>query len=106
MDVTDTNFEEEVLEKSKEKVVVVDFWAEWCAPCNMLAPVLDAAVKSYGEKAELVKVNVDEAPKTSNKYMIDAIPNVKLFKDGEVVTEFKGVVPEDTIKQHIEKALE
>ncbi len=106
MDVTDINFEQEVIEKSKEKVVVVDFWAAWCVPCNMLAPALESAVDSYGGKVEMVKINVDEAPKMSNKYMIDAIPNVKIFKDREVVTEFKGVVPEDTIKQHIEKALE
>jgi len=105
MDVTDTNFEKEVIEKSKEVPVVVDFWAAWCVPCNMLTPALEKVVESYDRKVELVKVNVDEAPQTSNKFGINAIPNVKIFKDGEIATEFKGVVPEETIRQHVEKAL-
>ncbi len=106
MEVSDMDFKEKVIEQSKEKLVVVDFWASWCVPCNMLAPALDEAVKSYGDKAVLAKVNVDECPKTSDEYSVSAIPNVKLFKDGKVVGEFTGVVPEDTIKKHIDKALQ
>ena len=106
MDVTDANFKEEVIEKSKELPVVVDFWAGWCVPCNMLAPALEKAAGSYGDKVVLVKLNVDECPKTSSEYGINAIPAVKMFKDGKVVSEFIGVVPEDTIKRHIDRALE
>lgn len=105
MDADDSDFNEKVIEKSKKLPIVVDFWASWCVPCNMLTPALEKAVESYDGKVELVKINVDKAPQTSNKFEINAIPNVKVFKDGKVVTEFKGVVPEDTIKSEIDKAL-
>ena len=90
MEVSDTDFKEKVIEQSKEKLVVVDFWASWCVPCNMLGPVLDEVCKSYGDKVVLAKVNVDECPKTANEYMINAIPDVRFFKDGKVVGEFTG----------------
>jgi thioredoxin len=103
MDVTDSNFHEKVIEASKKRLIIVDFWADWCVPCNMLAPVLDKVVESFGDKVELVKVNVDQNPETSNKYNISAIPAVKLFKNGEKVDEFIGVQPEDSIKKMIDK---
>ena len=106
MDVSDNNFKEEVIEKSKEKIVVVDFWASWCVPCNMLAPVLDEVVKSYGDKVTLAKVNVDECSKTANEYSINAIPAIKIIKNGEVVEEFEGMAPEDSIRKKIDSALE
>ena len=106
MEVNDANFEEKVIKKSREKLVIVDFWASWCVPCNMLAPSLEKVADSYGEKVVLVKVNVDECPKTANEYGINAIPAVKIFKDGKVTEEFVGVVPEETIKEHIERALQ
>ena len=105
MDANDTNFEEKVIEKSKKILVVVDFWASWCVPCNMLSPALEKAVDSYGDKAVLVKINVDECPEISNKFDISAIPAVKLFKDGKIAEEFVGVIPEDSIKKIIDKAL-
>ncbi len=106
MEVTDANFEEQVLTKSKEKIVVVDFWASWCVPCNMLGPVLEKVVDSYGDKVMLAKVNIDENTATADQFSVNAIPAVKVFKDGKVVSEFTGVVPEDTIKKNIDKALE
>jgi len=105
MDINDNNFEEKVIEQSKEKLVVVDFWASWCMPCKMLAPIIEKAVESYGDKVVLTKLNVDENPTKSNEYSVNAIPDVKIFKDGKVVGEFTGMIPEDQIKEHIDKAL-
>lgn len=105
MDVTDKDFDEKVIKGSKEKLILVDFWADWCTPCHMLAPVLEKVVDSFGEKVMLMKMNVDENPETSNKYSISAIPAVKMFKNGKLVDEFIGVVPEETIRQMINKNL-
>lgn len=105
MDIKDNDFEEKVIQQSNEKPVVVDFWADWCVPCNVLAPLLEKVVNSYDDKVVLMKVNVDECPETSKKFDIDAIPCVKVFKDGKVVGEFVGVATEDVIKQEIGKAL-
>ncbi|MBD3248725.1 thioredoxin [Candidatus Woesearchaeota archaeon] len=104
MEAKDSDFNEKVIEASKEKLIVVDFWADWCVPCNMLAPAIESAVGSF-EKAELVKVNVDQSPKVSGEYEINAIPAVKIFKDGKVVDEFTGVRPEADIKEFIKKYL-
>jgi len=105
MDVTDADFEEKVIKASKGKLIVVDFWADWCVPCHMLGPLLEKVVDSVGDKAELLKMNVDQNPETSNKFNISAIPAVKLFKNGEKVDEFVGVQPEDNIRQIINKNL-
>lgn len=105
MDVTDNNFEENVIEKSKKIPVLIDFWADWCVPCNILSPILEKVIASYKGKLILVKMNVDENPKTSNKFAINAIPAVKLFKGGKEVVQFIGVVPENTIRQLINKNL-
>lgn len=105
MNVTDSNFQEKVIEASKKKLVIVDFWADWCVPCNMLAPVLEKVAESFGDKVILAKVNVDDNPDTSNKYNISAIPAVKFFKDGKLVDEFVGVQGEDKIRQVINKNL-
>lgn len=104
MEVNDADFKEKVIEKSKEKVVVVDFWATWCAPCTMLSPVLEKVVNSYSH-VEFAKLNVDESPKTAAEFEISAIPAIKIFKDGKVVEEFIGVVPEEIVRRHIDKAL-
>ena len=106
MEATDTDFQEKVIEKSKEVVVVVDFWADWCVPCNILGPVLTKVVESYSGKVELVKLNVDKNPQKSGEFQINAIPAVKIFKNGKSVAEFIGVVPEDVIKEKIDEALE
>lgn len=103
--VTDENFEKEVIEASNEKPVVVDFWAAWCGPCQVLGPVIEKVGEDYKDKAKVVKLNVDENKETAQKYSIMSIPSVKLFKNGKVVDEFVGVQPEDAIKSWIDKNL-
>jgi len=105
MEVTDKDFDEKVIEASKKKLIIVDFWADWCVPCNMLAPVLDKVAEIHKETVILAKVNVDENPGKSNEYGINAIPAVKLFKGGKVVDEFTGVQSEDMVKEIIKKHL-
>ena len=105
IDVGDSDFQEKVIEKSKEIPVIVDFWAEWCMPCRILGPVLEKIAKEYEGKLILAKVNVEEAPSTARLYGIMSIPSVKLFKDGKIVDEFVGAVPEYVVKEWIEKNL-
>lgn len=105
MDINDNDFEEKVIEQSRKKLVIVDFWASWCMPCTMLGPILEKVAEDFKDKVVLAKVNVDENPDKSGKYNINAIPAVKFFKDGEVVDEFVGLQPEDKIRKMIEKNL-
>jgi len=102
-DVSEAEFEERVMRASSERPVVVDFWAPWCAPCRMLAPVLAKAIASFCEENEgalaLAKVNVDEAPELARRYGISGIPAVKVFRGGRVVAEFVGVRSEADIRQ-------
>ena len=100
--VSDSNFEKEVIEKSKKVPVVVDFWAVWCGPCRFLGPILEKISEDYKGKFILSKINVDENHKVSEKYEISSIPSVKLFKDGKVVSEFIGAIPESQIKKWLE----
>jgi len=103
IEVNDSNFEEEVIDKSKKIPVVVDFWAQWCRPCLMLSPTLEKLAKENKGKFILAKVSVDEAPLASQKYNIMSIPNVKLFKDGKVANEFVGAYPEDFVNDWLDK---
>jgi len=103
IDVDDTNFEKMVLEQSKKVPIVVDFWATWCMPCLMLGPILEKMVKEHNGKFILARLNVDSSPKNSQKYMIQSIPAVKFFKNGKVIDEFIGVIPEPMIKKWFEK---
>lgn len=103
IEVKDADFKENVIEASKSKPIVADFWAEWCMPCNMLSPVLEKFDKEYKGKFVLVKVNVDEARTAAQKYGIMSIPSVKMFKDGKVVDEFIGALPEEQIKEWLDK---
>ena len=86
--VTDETFEADVLEN--DKPVLVDYWAEWCGPCKMVAPVLDAIAEEHGDKLDIVKLNVDENPVVTQKYGILNIPTLGVFKNGEVVKELVG----------------
>lgn len=101
--VKDENFEAEVI--ASDIPVLVDFWAEWCGPCRMLAPVVSAIAEKYEGKIKVCKVNVDEAESVSEKYMISSIPAVKFFKGGEVVKESIGFVPQANLEKIIEEIL-
>lgn len=88
MELSDATFEEEVLKESKP--VLVDFWAVWCAPCRMIAPVIEEIAETYGDKIKVGKVNVDDNSKIPNQYGIRSIPTVMLFKDGQVAEQVIG----------------
>jgi thioredoxin 1 len=96
-DVTDASFGTDVL--SADKPVIVDFWAEWCGPCRKLGPILDEISVEYGEKVDVVKVNVDDNPAIAAEYGITSIPAVYLFQDGQVKSTVIGARP----KQFFEK---
>lgn len=99
------DFESEVVQRSHQIPVLVDFWAEWCAPCRMLSPVLEKlARQSIGEWA-LAKVNTEELPEVAAQYGIRSIPNVKLFYGGKVIGEFVGALPEPHVAQWLKKNL-
>ena len=105
MDVNDSNFQKEVIERSSEVPVLVDFWASWCMPCQVLKPVLEKIEKEYDGKFVLAKADVDSARETAQKYGVMSIPSVKLFKKGKVVDEFVGAIPEQEIRKHLDKNL-
>ena len=105
IEVDDKNFEEKVIEKSKEIPVIVDFFATWCFPCKILSPILEKVAEEYKGKIILAKVNVDEAREHAIKYNIQAVPTVKFFKDGKILDEFVGVMPEERIKEWLNKNL-
>ena len=102
-DVGDHNFDNEVL--NSEVPVLVDFWAAWCAPCRMLAPVVDAVAEKYEGKAKVVKVNVDENLQISGKYNIKGIPTLLLFKNGVIKEQIVGNTTKDTISKMIDNHL-
>jgi thioredoxin 1 len=102
-EVGDQNFETEVL--NSPVPVLVDFWAAWCAPCRMLAPVVDAIADKYEGKARVVKLNVDENALTSGKYNIKGIPTLLLFKDGVIKEQIVGNTTKDTISKMIDNHL-
>ena len=100
---TDVNFEEEVLKS--DRPVLVDFWAEWCAPCRMMAPAVDAVAQEYAERAKVGKVNVDENQSVASRYNIRGIPTLLLFNRGQVQEQIKGATSKDAIVKMLEKHL-
>ena len=103
IEVNDSNFQEKVIEQSAKIPVVVDFWAQWCMPCLVLSPTLERLAKEYDGKFILAKANVDETKVAAQKYEIMSIPNVKMFKNGKIVDEFVGSLPEPMVKEWLNK---
>lgn len=103
--VNDKNFQEKVIQQSGKVPVVVDFWSQWCMPCLVLGPVLEGLAKKGKGKFVLAKLNVDESPMMSQRYGIMSIPSVKLFKNGKVIDEFVGALPEPAVREWLDKNL-
>ncbi len=101
--VSDGNFEEEVLKS--DLPVLVDFWAVWCAPCKMIEPSVENLAEAYKEKMKIVKLNVDENPKTPANYSVMSIPTLLLFKGGELKETIVGALPQKKIEDAITKHL-
>lgn len=101
--VTDANFSQEVLQS--ESLVLVDFWAEWCAPCRMMGPVVEELAESYAGKMKVCKLNVDENPQTAARYQVMSIPTLILFKGGEEQDRIIGYQPREQLTGRLSLAL-
>jgi putative thioredoxin len=102
-DVNESDFQERVIERSREVPVVVDFWAEWCGPCRALGPALEAAVEKRADDVELAKLDTDRSPNLAMSFQIHSIPAVKAFRNGNVVAEFTGAIPPAQIEQFLDQ---
>jgi thioredoxin 1 len=101
--VSDSSFEADVLKS--DRPVVVDFWAEWCGPCKMIGPALEEIAKELGEKAKVVKINIDENPRTPSQYGVRGIPTLMVFKKGQVAATKVGALPKGALQSWIETAV-
>ncbi len=103
VDVTDATFEQEILLRSSEVPVVVDLWAPWCGPCQTLGPIIEKVVEETDGAVALAKVNVDENPAISGSFRVQSIPAVFALRDGKIVDQFIGALPEDAVREFVAK---
>ena len=102
MEISDSSFDQQVIQSN---AALVDFWAPWCGPCRLIAPIVEELAKEYEGRLNVVKVNVDENQEVAAKYGIASIPTVMIFKGGELKERITGAVPKATLKQAIDKAI-
>ena len=100
---TDARFETDVLQASRP--VLLDFWAEWCGPCKMIAPILDEVAREYGDRVQVTKINIDENPQTPPRFGIRGIPTLMLFKDGKVEAQRVGALSKSQLTQFLDSNL-
>ena len=101
--VTDSSFDEDVL--NSESPVIVDYWAEWCGPCKMIAPILDEVAGEYDGKLTVAKINIDENQETPQKYAVRGIPTLMIFKDGEVIGTKVGAMSKSQLSAFIDSVI-
>ncbi len=102
-EVTDQTFDAEVLQS--DKPTIIDFWAEWCAPCRAISPIIKQLAEDYDGKLKVVKMNIDENPKTPGKYGVRAIPMVLAFQNGQVVEQLQGARPKAAFEEMVQKLI-
>ncbi len=104
-EVTTETFQRDVLQRSREVPVLVDFWATWCEPCKTLSPILESVTDSFGGRIELAKIDVDANPEVSAQFLVQSIPTVVAIRDGKEVSRFTGAIPEASVTAFIESIL-
>jgi thioredoxin len=104
-DVTEADFEARVVQRSYQVPVVIDFWADWCAPCHALGPMLERAVQARGGAVELARIDVDQSPQLAQAFGVQGIPAVKAVEDGRLVDEFVGAQPQNVVDQFLDGLL-
>ena len=102
-EVTDQSFESEILQS--DQPALVDFWAEWCAPCRAISPIMQELASTYGDRVKIVKMNVDENPNTPGRYAVRSIPTILAFSSGQVVEQITGARPRSAFEEMVKKLL-